>query len=114
MPIQRGDSVILKQSAREMVAVAASGVTDGSLQIKMNGAFSTVSVHDVRSNEPFVLTDPTGNSSSNGKPNLVRPDGQITDEKNDAAIFHGEEEAEKFRDSHSGIPYFVPKRLRDL
>ena len=114
MPIQKGDSVILTQSGKEIKAVAASSVTDGSLQIKMNGAFSTVSVHDVRSNEPFVLTDPTGNSPSTGKPNLVRPDGQITDEKNDAAIFHGEEEAEKFRDSHSGIPYFVPKRLRDL
>jgi len=114
MSIQNGDSVILKQSGKEMAAVAVSGVTGGSLQIKIKDTVSTVSIHDVRSNEQFVLIDPTGKSSSTGKPNLVCPDGQITDEKNDAAIFHGEEEAVKFRDSHRGIPYFVPKRLREL
>lgn len=110
MPIKRGDSLILNQHGREIAVIAASDEADGTVQIKYKGAFSTASVHDLRAAEVWVLTDPDGGNVDGGGPIFVRPDGQTTGNKHDAHTFPSQGDAEAFRDSHSGIPYFVPRK----
>lgn len=46
--IKKGDRLILTLHGMEVVAVAASAVSDGTLQIKYKGAISTIGVSDVR------------------------------------------------------------------
>ena len=46
--IKRGDRLNAKVGGHEVLVEAASGVKDGTLQIKYKGAFTTISAADVR------------------------------------------------------------------
>ena len=111
MAIERGDTLIMTQHGIEQVVEAVTGVVDGQVQIKNKGTFSPCPVQDLY--EPYVLTDPDGQGLDAGGPIFVKPDGQTTEDPKEAKLFTDPAEAEKFRDKHTGIPYFVPRKLKD-
>ena len=110
MAIERGDILIMSQNGIDQVVVAQTGVVDGMVQIKNKGTHSPCPAHHLY--EVVVLTDPTDNGLD-GKPIYIKPDGQATSDPEEAKLFKSPEEAEEFRKSKSGIPYFVPKKLKD-
>lgn len=111
MSIEQGDKLIMTQHGVEQVVEAMTGESDGMVQIKNKGTHSPCPKGDLH--EPWVLADPSGKHLDTGGPIYVKPDGQTTGDKDEAKLFKGPEEAEKFRDNQTGIPYFQPKRLKD-
>jgi len=111
MAITIGDPLLMSQSGIEQKVEAVSGPNEGLVQIKNKGTFSPCPVGDL--SEPWVLTDPDGQGLDTGEPIYVAPDGQTTEDPKEAKWFKNEDDAEEFRDDHTGIPYFVPKRVKD-
>lgn len=62
--------------------------------------------------DSWVLTDPTS-KGLNGLPTYIKLDGQVTSNLQEAKLFKTRKEALEFRESKTGIPYFIPKRLKD-
>lgn len=62
-----------------------------------------------KSFDDWVLTDP----NLGGKPIYIKPDGQATEDPKEAKLFKDDEAARKFRDGHTGIPYFEPKKYTE-
>jgi hypothetical protein len=111
MSIEQGDKLIMMQHGVEQVVEAMTGESDGMVQIRNKGTYSPCPAGDLH--EPWVLVDPSGKHLGTGGPIYVKPDGQTTGGKDEAKLFKNPEEAGKFRNSHTGILYLQPKRLKD-
>jgi hypothetical protein len=112
MAIKAGDILIMSQYGVEETVEAVTGDDGGVVQIKNKGAFAPCPVQHLH--EPYVLKDPQGKGLDNGGPIYVKPNGQTTEDFKEAKLFKSPDEAERFRESHSGIGYFVPVKLSTL
>jgi hypothetical protein len=111
MSIKIGDILIMTQDGVERNVEAMSGEHNGCVQIKSNGTYSTCSVHDLL--DPYVLVDPSGKGVKSGGVIYITPEAQATEDRQEAKLFRSQGEAIAFRDSHSGVGYFMPRKLND-
>lgn len=112
MAFSKGDHAVYTQGGVDQLVQVVANERDGKVQIKNKGTFSPCPVANLA--RPFVLADPKGKHVDSGGPIFVQPDGQTTDDLKKAMIFKSPEDAEKFREGHTGIPYFQPTPFDDF
>ena len=111
MPIQRGDVLILSLDGVEHTVVAMTAAFQGFVQVR--NASTYCPCPEDKLHEPYVPTDPDGRGLHSGGAIFVQPNGQTTEDRRTAKLFKTLTEAVQFRNNHSGIPTFMPKKLKD-
>jgi hypothetical protein len=107
MAFKKGDMLVMSQHGVDILVQAIADESDNLVMIKQKGAVMPCPIGDLSSwDEWRVLVDPDN-------PIYVKPDGQTTKKKDEAKLFPTDKEAEAFRNGHTGIPYFVPKKLSE-
>lgn len=85
MKFSKGDHAVMTQGGADQLIQIVSEESDGNVQVKSKGTYSTCPVTDLV--KPYVLTDPQEKDVDSGGPIFVQPDGQTTDDLEKAIIF---------------------------